>query len=304
MSGAVRAIAFAASALAVALVLAAGCGDEKARAYALQPGDRVSLYVTVSEHVDSTPALRQIEVYAAGAAKEGDVAVLRIERFVVRRRGGADTEVRVIDTAEVAADPSTRAAADRPLQRVFELLRGRELRMRLDPTAGVVGVEGWDAALDDAGEEAGPEVADAVLGLRNALGDEVWRRDLRAAGLQEIPDGLLRPAGRLRRNVEIALPGLGTTTIEVVGPVSQEHDGSPAVELRGQPARDAAWSPLPGAAPPAELGGVASDRVEATVATVYTPRSLLPMRGRLSHDVPYASGLVLRRRFSFTFIVR
>ena len=138
--------------------------------------------------------------------------------------------------------------------------------MRLDPTAGVVGVEGWDAALDDAGEEAGPEVADAVLGLRNALGDEVWRRDLRAAGLQEIPDGLLRPAGRLRRNVEIALPGLGTTTIEVVGPVSQEHDGSPAVELRGQPARDAAWSPLPGAAPPAELGGVASDRVEATVA--------------------------------------
>lgn len=290
MTAAARAPLLAAASGAV--LCAASCGGDPAP-YKLASGAQVSLELHLTERITSSGGERRLDLDFAGRAGESGDLRLTLRGASHTIRLDANEPFRFADTRDVAVAAGDNRTPDRGMQRLLEGALGRDVRFVLDPAAGVVRVEGFDAALDAVvgniaavAAAAGAESADSREALRGLASDDSLRRELRAAGLAALPDGF-GGTGTVTRHVEVFVHGRGTTTALVSCGSGRDHDGSPVIRGKAFLAADAAFSGDPGAPPPMP---VAVDDVSVAVETIYVAGRKLPLRGNTQVVRPYVQG--------------
>jgi len=282
-------------------VAAAGCGDVR-EPYRVAERSRVDLSANVSEEL-SKAGSRKIEVFLAGTADGRGTVSLRVTR-VRYERTRPDVPVVVVDTGEAVPDATDRTPEDRAVARILHRSVSASVTARFDARTGLAALEGVGAALGARGGDADED--EAAAGLAPLVGDATLLATLRAAGLCEVPDAAERRRGDAERRIEVDVPGLGVVRPLLLGDAGRETDGSPVVQLSGSVreadvvrAKESDAPP----APPPEVGAVVVQDLEIRSQTLHDPESLRPLRGHLEVVVPFAGGLVLRRRTDFRCVV-
>jgi hypothetical protein len=292
----VRGISAAALLLASA---AAGCGDAR-EPYRMPDRARVDFSAKVSEELSSAGS-RKIEVVLDVRADASGGAALRIARILYERTRP--------EVPPVVIDPADRVPEDRAGARILHRAVSAPVTVRFDARDGLAALEGLGAALRAQSGDADED--EAAAGLAPLVGDAALRAALRSAGLCEVPDAVERRRGGVERRVGIDVPGLGSVRPLLLGEAGRESDGSPVTQVSGTVGKADVVPPqgsdAPGSdthrAPPAEVGAVVLHDLEIRSQTLHDPESLRPLRGHVELVVPFARGLVLRRRTDFRLVV-
>ena len=244
---------------------------------------------------------RRLEISTRGEVAPDGALALELTRARLESRSSLG-DVEVADTAVVAGEPATRTAEEQTWTRLLESLRGARVNIRLDPSAGILAVDGLDAALS-ASVERDATLAVPRAGLRLLLADSPWRRDLAAAGLCAVPPAV-RDGGGAERLVRVHVPGRGETTMRIRGSVGKDTSGLPAARLTGSLAAHAEFDGDAGAEPPEEVGAVTVAGVTGAATTSYPPAEGPPLQGEWTITTPFAGGLTLTTTTSFKLVLK
>jgi hypothetical protein len=288
----------AASLLVAAALVAAACGGH-GPTYAWEDGRVVRMSVTLHEALMPGSAGREVRISGEGRVAGGNAFEMDVLSVRHKRQLGGRA-VSVVDTETSGVAPADRSAEDVALARIAEGMRGRRVRLVFDAADGLTGVEGLADALRLAGGEAD---AEAPAGLRLLLADDAVLRGLRAAGLAGIPHAVREARGEAQRSVDLFVPGRGLVACRLLGVVGPGPDGSPIVKASGQVRDDAPARGDPGPTPPDEVGPVRLGRVEVEAETLHDRATSLPLRGRATVRMPYASGATVVTTTSFLLAV-
>lgn len=290
---------FAAAALGAALGTAS-CGGDPAP-YRIASGAEVALEVTLSERITSSGAERRLDLDFAGRATDAGELRLTLRGAAHTIRLDAKEPLRFADTRDAVVAAGEDRTPDREMQRLLESAIGREVRFALDPAAGIVRVEGLDGALDAVlSAPGGAAAAESREALRGLASDGSLRRDLRTAGLADLPRGF-GGTGTVTRPVEVFVAGRGTTTALVSCGSGRDHDGSPVIRGKAFLAADAPFAGDAGIAPPMP---VAVSDVSVAVETIYVAGRNLPLRGNAKVVRPYVQGPEVTSSAAFTLLAR
>lgn len=281
-----------------AVLCTASCGGDPAP-YKIAAGAEVSLELHLAERIASSGAERRLDVDFTGRAPESGDLLLTIRGAAHTIRLNTKEPVLFADTRDVAVAAGENRTPDRGMQRLLEGVVGREVRLVLDPVSGLSRVEGFDAALDAvAAGPGGAESAEAREALRGIASDASLRRDLRAAGLAELPDGF-GGTGTVTRRVEVFVHGRGTTTALVSCGSGRDHDGSPVIRGKAFLGAAAPFTGDSGLAPPMP---VSVEDVSVAVETIYVAGRKLPLRGNTTTVRPYVQGPEITSSAAFTLL--
>ena len=202
-----------------------------------------------------------------GAVADDGSLALEMDRVVLEVRNREGEVVR----GDAPADEG------RTADPVLEALRGAAVRVGLDPSAGVVAVNGFDRAVERAKAVPGGERAQ----LAALASDAAWTNDLANAGMCALPESL-RQGAPVVRSAHAFAEGRDAEPVRLEGEAARDDRRSLAVHVTGKLTRG----------------------VTCEATTSYAGEKALPLRGEWTLTTPLSAGHTVRRTTSFTLVLR